>query len=90
MKWGIMISDADIYFGLILFILIPIVILHVGAILSYFKARLRKAVGAVMVVLGCVELSLWGALSFFIVLIYIFTVVVGIISLMLAYKVIKN
>lgn len=85
-----MFSDADIYFGLILFILIPLVILHVGAILSYFKGRFRKAIGAVLVVLGCVELFLWGALSFFIVLIYIFTVLVGIVSLLLAYKVIKK
>ena len=30
-------SDADIYLGLVLFILIPLIILHAGAFLSYFK-----------------------------------------------------
>ena len=83
-------SDADIYFGLVLFILIPLIILHAGAFLSYFKAKYRKAVGAVLVVVGGVELSLlWFTFSL-IVLIYILTIAVGIISLLLAYKVIKN
>lgn len=83
-------SDADIYFGLVLFILIPLIILHAGAVLSYFKANYRKAVGAILVVVGGVELSLlWFAFSL-IVLIYILTIAVGIVSLLLAYKVIKN
>jgi hypothetical protein len=83
-------SVADLYFVPVLFILIPLIILHIGAILSYYKANHRKSIGVVLVIVGCVELSfLWFLLSI-IVLIYILTIVVGIISLLYAFKVTKN
>ncbi len=83
-------SDADIYFGLVLFILLPLIILNAGAILSYFKAKYRKAIGAVLVVVGGLEFSFFWFLFSLIVLIYILTIAVGIISLLLAYRVIKK
>jgi hypothetical protein len=85
---------SAIYFGLILFFMLPLTILLVGAVLSYFKPNHRKAMGTLLIVLGSVELSLWlvvtKTLSFSGVLIYIVTIATGIVSLLFAYKVLKN
>ncbi len=82
------------YFGLILFFMLPLTILFVGVVLSYFKPNHRKAMGTVLIVLGSVELSLWliatRSLEFIGVLIYIATIATGIVTLLFAYEVIKN
>jgi hypothetical protein len=78
------------YFGLILFIMLPVTILLVGSILSYFASKHRKAIGILLTVVGSVELLLWlyvtGTLEFLGVSIYVMTVAAGIFSIIFAHK----
>jgi hypothetical protein len=74
--------------------MIPITILFAGTILSYIQSKYRKAIGAVLVLSGSLELCLWliltKSLSFSGVPIYLVTIITGIGSLLLANGTIKN
>lgn len=86
-------SDADLYFVPIIFILIPLIILHIGAILSYFKANFRKSIGFVLIVVGAIEMSYWLIVIRVIIWwfpIYLLTLVLGVVSIYYSVRAIKN
>ncbi len=90
--------DLGIYFALVVFFMVPLTVLLVGAILAYFKASYRRVIGAFLVAVGVAELSIWlfiagfaiGSLNSPGVPVYIVTVFTGIVSLLFACKIIQN
>lgn len=87
-------TPESVYISLILFFMIPITVLLAGAILSFTQSKHRKVIGAVLVLAGSLELSLWliltKTLAFSGVLIYIAAIITGIVSLMYANIAIKD
>lgn len=81
------------YMTLLLFIMIPTTILLVGAILLRIKPKRAKTVGAVLAVIGGVELALsFSVTRAFIsfVFIYLLTLLLGVGSFVYASRVHKN
>ena len=76
--------EISLWFGLVLFIMIPLTILLVGAILFYFKTNHRNSIGAVLIVVGGAEVSYWliviGVFVWW-AIIYLFTLVLGVVCI---------
>ena len=80
-----MIPDWAFYISFFLFSGIPLIILFVGFFLFLVKPKRRRTLGIVLIVLGDLELSLWllitKSLMFNVILVYVATIFLGIISL---------
>ena len=80
-----MIPDYAFYLSFFLFSGIPLIILFVGFILFLVKIERRRTIGFVLIVLGDLELSLWllitKSLMFNVILVFVATIFLGIISL---------
>lgn len=73
---------------------IPIIILAVGFTLFFIKFKHRRMIGAILVLLGSLELSFWlivtNGLIFSGIVVYLMTIILGIVSLLFANKTPKN
>ena len=73
---------------------IPIIILAVGFILFFIKFKHRKMIGAILVLGGSLELSFWliatNGLIFNGIVVYLMTIILGIVSLLFANKIPTN
>ncbi len=80
--------------SLSIFIMIPTTVLIVGVILFFTKPKHANTVGAVLVVAGVIELSVWLGVTRVLAsgesLIYLLTLLVGIGSIVYANKAAKN
>jgi hypothetical protein len=85
--------EISLWFGFILFIMIPITILLAGAFLSYLKANYRKSIGAVLIVVAGVEMIYWLVIIRIFVwwaVIYLLTLVLGVVCVYYSVRAIKD
>jgi len=85
--------EISLWFGLVLLIMIPLTILLVEAILFYFKTNHRNSIGAVLIVVSGAEVSYWLiAIGFFVwwAIIYLFTLVLGVVCIYYSNRATKN
>jgi len=89
-------SVASILYFLFLMLGIPLIILVVGFVLFFVRSKHRRKIGAVLIVIGGVELSIWLILSGGIPhigsgeIISIVTIILGLVSLYSASRNSKN